>query len=134
MTEARRRALTPRGAILIMVVLGLLFTSVYPLRRYIAVRHEITDLRGESVALDQKLVDLERERAMLHTDEAVEEIARKDLGMVAPGEVPFVIPGNGTDAPPAPRIEATRAEQEPAGPSVFSRWWRAVRSALGAPR
>jgi cell division protein FtsB len=127
---ARQRPfLTPRGAILALLLVGVLFSSVYPIRRYFSVRSSITKLINEDRALDRKQQQLTQQKALLQTDAEVERIARAELNMVRPGEVAFAIIGQ-SSAPP--RSSATTVAPtglfDPAQtqkPGFFSRIWSA---------
>jgi len=128
---ARQRPfLTPRGAILALLLMGVLFSSVYPIRRYFAVRSSITSLINQDHALDRKQQQLTQEKALLQTDAEVERIARADLNMVRPGEVAFAIIGSSTSPQTAPQTQvAPTGLFDPAQaskPGFFSRIWGAV--------
>src|SRR5205807_8380840 len=87
--RAQRAIMTPRGAILALLLVGVLFSSVYPIRRYFAFRGSIAQLKHEERALDAKTQQLTKQKAMLQTDLEVVRIARADLHRVRPGEVPY---------------------------------------------
>ncbi|MGZ4139261.1 MAG: FtsB family cell division protein [Actinomycetota bacterium] len=126
--RAQRVVMTPRGAILALLLVGVLFSSVYPIKRYFAVRTSIAQLQREDRSLDQRQQELEQRRVQLQTDAEVERIAREDLGMVRPGEVAFAVvqpsvqPSTPARVAPAGLLDPT---QIPA-PSFFSRIWSAV--------
>ena len=48
----QRSFMTPRGALLALLLLGVLFSSAYPIRRYFAVKSSISHLQSEDRALD----------------------------------------------------------------------------------
>ncbi len=83
--RAQRAFMTPRGAILALLLVGVLFSSVYPIRRYFQVRSSIAQLQHEDRALDQRTQQLTKQKASLQSDAEVETIARQDLGYVRPG-------------------------------------------------
>src|SRR5258708_34688802 len=89
--RAQRSFMTPRGALLALLLLGVLFSSAYPIRRYFSVKSSIAQLKNEQRALDLKQQQLTQEKAVLGTDAEVERIPREDLGHARPGEVPFVL-------------------------------------------
>lgn len=128
-----RRIVGTRGAILIVILGAMLFSSVYPLNRYFSVRNEITALQGEERELDERAKALEAAREKLLTDAEIERLARERLGYVRPGEIPFAIvpPPEKADEPP---IITPEGEPPPAdGTSgVFERWWDAMRRAVSA--
>jgi cell division protein FtsL len=125
---AQRSWMTPRGAILALLLLGVLFSSVYPIRRYFAVKSSITQLKTQERALDLKQQQLTKEKAYLQTDAAVEAIARRDLNMVRPGEVAFaliqpsVAPTPQSHIAPAGLFDPAQVSK----PGFFSRIWNAV--------
>ncbi|MFN2614205.1 MAG: septum formation initiator family protein [Actinomycetota bacterium] len=131
-TAAPRRRWGARGAIAALVIVGLLFTSFYPLRRYFAVRRQVTALRVESASLDQEAAQLRVQAQTLQTDTEVERLARERLGFVGRGETAFSIP-HATVAPePTPTVILAPGQQVPrAGDGLVSRWWQAFRHAWG---
>ena len=126
--RAQRAIMTPRGAILALLLVGVLFSSVYPIRRYFQVRSSIAKLQHEDRALDLRTQQLTKQKTLLQTDGAVEAIAREELGMVRPGEVPFAIIQ--PSAAPAPTANVGAAGLfDPAHaskPGFFARIWNAV--------
>jgi len=126
--RAQRAIMTPRGAILALLLVGVLFSSVYPIRRYFAVRSSITALKNEERALDQKQQQLAQQKALLQTDGEVERIAREEYGYVRPGEVPFAIiqpsvaPTPSTDVAASGLFDPEHASK----PGFFSRIWNAI--------
>jgi cell division protein FtsL len=130
--RAQRSFMTPRGAILALLLVGVLFSSVYPIRRYFQVRSSIAQLQHEDRALDQRTQQLTKQNALLQTDAEVERIAREELGMARPGEVPFAIIQPSVAPAPAANVGAAglfdpaRASK----PGFFARIWNAfVRAA-----
>jgi cell division protein FtsB len=128
----QRSFMTPRGALLALLLLGVLFSSAYPIRRYFAVKSAITQLKTQEHALDLKQQQLVKQKAYLQTDAAVEAIARGDLNMVRPGEVAFalilpsVAPTLQSHIAPAGLFDPAQASK----PGFFSRIWGAfVRAA-----
>jgi cell division protein FtsB len=127
--RAHRKFTPARGAVLALVLVGLLFTSVYPLRRYIDVRHQVASLRQQERDLDAKVSQLQEEKQRLQTDAEVEKLARERLGFVRPGETSFFVPRPEVSSAPTPPVVGTRARAAPKGRSVFDRWWDAFQSA-----
>jgi cell division protein FtsB len=120
--------MTPRGALLALLLMGVLFSSAYPISRYFAVKSAITQLKTEERALDLKQQQLTKQKAYLQTDAAVEALARKDLNMVRPGEVAFaliqpsVAPTPQSHIAPAGLFDPAQVSK----PGFFSRIWDAV--------
>ena len=63
--RAQRAIMTPRGAILALLLVGVLFSSVYPIRRYFQVRSSIAQLQHEDRVLDQRTQQLTKEKQSL---------------------------------------------------------------------
>jgi cell division protein FtsL len=124
----QRSWMTPRGAILALLLMGVLFSSVYPIRRYFAVKSSITQLKTQERALDLKQQQLTKEKAYLQTDAAVEAIARRDLNMVRPGEVAFALIQPSVAPTPQSHIAPAGLfdPEQVSKPGFFSRIWDAV--------
>jgi cell division protein FtsL len=126
--RAQRAIMTPRGAILALLLVGVLFSSVYPIRRYFQVRSSIAQLQHENRVLDQRTQQLTKQKALLQTDAEVEQIARGELGYARPGENVFVIIQPSAAPTPAPNVgaaglfDAARVSK----PGFFSRIWNTV--------
>jgi cell division protein FtsL len=125
--RAQRAIMTPRGAILALLLVGVLFSSVYPIRRYFQVRSSIAQLQHEDRALDQKTQQLTKQKALLQTDAEVERIAREELGYARPGEVPFAIIRPSVAPAPTPNVGAAGLfdPAQTSKPSFFARIWNA---------
>jgi cell division protein FtsB len=97
--RARPRArLTPRAAILAVLVVLLGMALAVPLRQLFEQRSEIAALEREVAALEERRDALERQVDRLHDPAYLEWIARTCLGMVRPGEISFVLPED--ESPP----------------------------------
>lgn len=86
-----RIRLTPRAAVLVVVVSALLLYLVVPLRSYVAQRDRLAQLEEQAQALERQNSALENEILRLNDLEYLERIARECLGMVRPGEIAFVV-------------------------------------------
>ena len=87
----RRRRITGRALALIVVVGALLFAATYPLRAYLNERSQIDVLQQQVAHLQQTNADLDDRIAQLHDPRYLERLARECLGMIKPGEIPFVV-------------------------------------------
>ena len=92
----RRRLRTDRIAIMAVLLLLLIFAcrrgyQVYELHRQIS-EAEVTkqELLQEKADLEGRKAALEGRKAALEDRSVIERKARDDLGMVKPGEVPYV--------------------------------------------
>ena len=87
----RRRRITGRALALLVVVGALLFAGMYPLRAYLQERAKITTLQEQVDGLQRQNNDLDRRIAELKDPAFLEQLARNCLGMVKPGEIPFIV-------------------------------------------
>ena len=100
-TLPARVRLTSRGAILSLVLVGLLLYLVVPLRTYLAQRDRLSRLERQTVVLERQNARLEREVRLLRDPDYLERIARECLGMVKAGEIGFIVVPKGGRARPA---------------------------------
>ncbi len=74
--------------------------TVVPLRQYLAQQARMDTLERRVDALQEERQQLQRELELLHDPAYLEELARKCLGMVRPGEISFVtVPEGGKPRP-----------------------------------
>jgi len=93
--------LTPKAAILSVVLMVLLLYMMVPLRSYLEQRARLTDLQRQATSLQQQQARLLNQIAELQDPDYLQRIARECLGMVRPGEIAFVIVPK-TEAPGLP--------------------------------
>jgi cell division protein FtsB len=110
--------LTPRGAVLLLVMFALAATAVYPLRQYVSQQHRIERLVAKQQALAAENARLEVERKRLQDPAYVQQLAKGNYHLVAPGEEAWVVTGT----PPT-------AASQPAGgadpnPPWYKRAWQ----------
>jgi cell division protein FtsB len=101
-------ALTPRGAVLLLVMFALAATAVYPLRQYVSQQHRIERLVAKQQALAAENARLEVERKRLQDPAYVQQLAKGNYHLVAPGEEAWVVTGT------PPPSDAAQAAQEAA--------------------
>jgi cell division protein FtsB len=116
--------LTPRGAVLLFALFALAATAVFPLRQYVSQQDRIGRLEAKQQALAAENARLEAERRRLQDPAYVQQLAKRDYHVVAPGEEAWVVTG----APP---------EVQPAGDAVpqrdrpwYQRAWQRLTSWL----
>jgi len=97
--------LTPRGAVLLLVMFALAATAVYPLRQYVSQQHRIERLEAKQQALAAENARLEVERRRLQDPAYVQQLAKRDYHLVAPGEEAWVVTGT----PPTGSAQASDA-------------------------
>jgi cell division protein FtsL len=96
--ERDRPRLTGRAAFLLVVVAFLGIVMLVPARQFLEQRSRIAELEREATRLEQQNADLWAEITKLHSPAELERLARACLGMVRPGEIALVTPG---ENPPA---------------------------------
>ena len=93
--------LTPRGAVLLLALFALAATAVYPLRQYVSQQDRIGRLEAKRQALAAENARLEVERKRLQDPAYVQQLAKRDYHVVAPGEEAWVVTGTPPEAQPA---------------------------------
>jgi cell division protein FtsL len=101
MTGNRRYAIALAVLVIILAVM-----MVKPIESWTVASTRANELERQRAELASEVEALERRREDLSRPEEIELLAREQLGMVAPGEVPFVVV---TPEPEDPEAEA-RAE------------------------
>ena len=91
--ERDRPRLPGRAAGLLVAVSVLVVMAIVPARQYVEQRGRIAELDRQAAELEAENAELRREVSALHDPVHLEQLARACLGMVAPGEVAFVIAG-----------------------------------------
>ena len=95
-----RLRITPRAAVLAVIVLALGMALVVPFRQYLAQRAQIDELQRQVATLREDRAQLEHRVEQYRDPKYLERLARKCLGMVRPGEIVFApIPEEGARRP-----------------------------------
>jgi cell division protein FtsB len=118
--------LTPRGAVLLLALFALAATAVYPLRQYVSQQHRIEFLEAKQRALAAENARLEVERKRLQDPAYVQQLAKGNYHLVAPGEEAWVVTGTPPTSGAAPAGKAA----EPDRP-WYKRAWQALTGWLG---
>ena len=118
--------LTPRGAVLLLVMFALAATAVYPLRQYVSQQDRIERLQAKQQALAAENARLEVERKRLQDPAYVQQLAKRDYHLVAPGEEAWVVTGTPPAGGAAPAAAAAGED-----PPWYKRAWRAMTGWLG---
>jgi cell division protein FtsB len=113
--------LTPRGALLLVVMFALAATAVYPLRQYVSQADRIQRLQDKQRALEAENQRLAQQRARLKDPAYVEQLAKRDFQLVEPGEEAWLVTGTPPTTAPAP----APPPHEPRRP-WYQRAWRRV--------
>jgi cell division protein FtsB len=119
--------LTPRGAVLLLVLFALAATAVYPLRQYVSQQDRIERLEAKQQALAAENARLLVERQRLRDPAYVQQLAKRDYHLVAPGEEAWVVTGTPPSTHPVARPAAPAAEDRP----WYKRAWQRLTGWLG---
>ena len=103
--------LTPRGAVLLLVMFALAATAVYPLRQYVSQQDRIERLEAKQQALAAENARLQAERNRLRDPAYVQQLAKRDYHVVAPGEEAWVVTGTPPTGPAAKAAEAAEPDR-----------------------
>jgi cell division protein FtsB len=98
------------GALLIVGFLAL--STARNVVRHYQLREEERDLRAELRQLDADAEQLAAVRTYLESDEYIEDVARRVLGLVKPGETLVIVAG--AQSAPTPAV----------APSAGGPWWK----------
>jgi cell division protein FtsB len=112
--------LTPRGAVLLLVMFALAATAVYPLRQYVSQQGRIERLEDKQQALAAENARLEAERRRLQDPAYVRQLAKQDYHLVEPGEEAWVMTGQ----PPTTTATAPAAAADRDAPWYKRAWHR----------
>lgn len=95
---------------------GFLLVAVFPTRTYLAQRDELSAAETRLKVLRQSNAELAARVDELHSDEAIERLAREQYNLVRPGEEAFaILPGPESVPPPSDR------PAKPAAPATRDR-------------
>lgn len=94
-----KRAL--RLAIAVLVLLAVLFLAGFPARTYLDQRSALASTSDRLAVLRKSNQDLAARANELHSNDAVERLAREQYNLVRPGEEAYaILPGPAAPAPP----------------------------------
>ena len=118
--------LTPRGAVLLLALFALAATAVYPLRQYVSQQDRIERLQAKRAALASENARLEAERKRLMDPAYVQQLAKGNYHLVAPGEEAWVVTGT-----PPPSDAAQAAQEAARNRPWYRRAWQRLTGWLG---
>jgi cell division protein FtsB len=107
--------------VLLLVMFALAATAVYPLRQYVSQQDRIERLEAKQQALAAENARLEVERKRLQDPAYVQQLAKGEYHLVAPGEEAWVVTGT----PPATAAAQAAAAKAKAQP-WYKRAWRGL--------
>jgi hypothetical protein len=101
-----------------VVLLGVMMIG--PLESLSVASGRVETLEDRRAELSAEVARLEERQAALQRPEEIEKLARGELGMVAPGEIPFVV------VTPEPELEVLPDAQEPERLPWYRRVWDGI--------
>jgi cell division protein FtsL len=101
--------------LLLVAVLAIVLTNVFPFRQIIAQRRAVDIAEAQLSVLQEENTRLAAEAEALRSDAEIERIARADFGFVRPGDTSYVV------VEPAPAIGELLPEAEPEPEPLESR-------------
>ncbi|NOY54716.1 MAG: septum formation initiator family protein [Actinobacteria bacterium] len=108
-------------AIVGLVVVGaVLITNVLPIRSLMAEQRRVDLAQEQLAALQEANARLQASADFLSSDAGVEMVARRDFGLVRPGETAYVVvdPNDKGFTPDVPRTAVEPAQPRP--------WWQRI--------
>lgn len=115
----RKRSINIGRVALTVLVIGLLVAIGLVIRNIISLSLEKRDLEKQNEELTEKRDDLTTELQNVNDQDYIEEQARKLLHMIKPGEVLYIISGNGNPRPGS-EVEGDSEMALPTQPGGFS--------------
>jgi cell division protein FtsB len=100
-----------------VVVVYLVFTAASNTLQAIQIGQDESRLRQDVAGLEERYGQLTALRQYLESDEYIEWVARRELGLVRPGELGIIVLSSATATPPAEGAPPTEQPQ---------RWWEAL--------
>jgi len=105
-----------------LAVVGVLFLFVFPARTYLDQRRSLSATEARLRVLGAQNASLQTRVARLHDDAEIERLARKQYGLVKPGEEAYaILPPAAAPPPPAPAPAA-----RPPDRGWFHRLWHSL--------
>ena len=116
-----RRAVWP--LLVSIVLVGVLFTAVFPTRTYLAQRAAISRAETQLEVLGEQNEELRARARELESDEEIERLAREQYNLVKPGEEAYAVLPPPAAAPAEEPAEAQEADEDR---NVVEKAWDAV--------
>lgn len=111
--------------IMSVVVIGFLIIGVFPTRTYIQQRRDLAAAEERLEVLAESNSELATRVDELHSDEAIERLAREQYNLVRPGEEAFaILPGPQAVPPPSELSDAEKTKAaKAADPDAGRGFW-----------
>lgn len=107
----------------LLVVLATMAAT--PAQRYVEMQQRVDSLTQQREELAEDVDGLERRKARLRDPEEIELLARRELGLVRPGEISYVVVRPDQDEPDVAAGDRERVADED------KPWWRRLGETLG---
>jgi cell division protein FtsB len=123
----RRATLTARAAVLAVALASVALALALPFKVWVAQRGQISDLRAQTRAAQQRITQLHAEQRQWQDPDYVRQQARQRLHYVMPGETAYVV----LDDRNAKRahVRHRALDQTPLTGPWYSRLWQSVQVA-----
>lgn len=105
----------------VVVVAAVLLTNVLPIRSLMAEERRVDQAREQLTAIKNENAKLQAQADYLSSDAGVEMVARRDFGLVKPGETAYVVV-DPSDKGFTPEVPTTSQPQT----SLPRPWWRHI--------
>jgi cell division protein FtsB len=110
------------GGLLLALVVVLAVMAAGPYADYTAAQSRVDELQARHDGLTAAVAELEVEAERLQDPAALEEQARSQLGLVRPGEIPYIVTNPETEPPvPVNAQESVASTEEAPTASLWSR-------------
>lgn len=130
--ERSRSRFTGRMAVLVLVLAVLAVSYASSLRAYLEQRSEIEDHEQRIALAQERIEELQREKARWDDSAFVAQYARENLGYVNPGETPWVVLDDGEPLTGSELPDPSTVDQ-PQDPAWFDDLWRSTKVAGNPP-
>jgi cell division protein FtsL len=121
----RTTRLTGRAAVLAVVICAIALSLAYPVRAYMAQREQIDQLVAQQQTMLTQVKNLQAEQAKLSDRSYIEQLARQELDMCAPGTQCYIVEGSQS---------LTNGTQPQSGPAPwYAKLWQSVEQADASP-
>jgi cell division protein FtsB len=106
----------------VIVVAAVLLTNVLPIRSLMAEQRRVDQARDQLATIQQENAKLQADADFLSSDAGVEMVARRDFGLVKPGDTAYVVvdPNDEGFTPDVPTTTTPQVEQQ------SMPWWQHI--------
>jgi cell division protein FtsB len=128
--QVGRATLTARAAILAVALASVALALALPFKIWVAQRSQIHSLAAQTRSTEQRITQLQRERARWHDPAFIEQQARIRLHYARPGETTYVVLDR-----PKQKAPAVTPTQQPTltGPWYSQLWQSTVAAGTATP-